>query len=297
LQYCFDAATKNTAKGFRLLICDGHDSHITARFIRYCIDHDIVLLCLLPHSSHLMQPLDVRVFGSLKTYMSDELDFTFRNGVSTLQKAEWLDCYQNARKRALTVNNIKAGWHRAGLISLNRVKVLQQLPDWHFNDESDIEISASNAASSPVESTLNPFPKSPFTPTRINVVQLRKRHEQIITASAIRSLTTPERNFLEKVPSVMTRIISDYSIRKRQSEEQAAIIQARKKRLSAKRRALEGHHIYSVEELWEKVNKAEKATERKERKSASRKKKPEKGEAINQQVDVDVTLEQVKNDE
>jgi len=90
---------------------------------------------------------------------------------------------------------------------------------------------------------------------------------QIITASVIRSLTTSERNFLEKVPSVMTRIISDYSIRERQSEEHADIIQARKKRLSVKKRALKGHHIYGVEELWEKVNKAEKQLKEKKEKA------------------------------
>ena len=53
----------------QLLICDGHDSHISADFIRHCIANDIVLLLLPPHSSHLLQPLNVSVFSSLKQVM------------------------------------------------------------------------------------------------------------------------------------------------------------------------------------------------------------------------------------
>jgi len=41
-----------------MLICDGHDSHITGDFIGHCMDNDILLMILPPHSSHLTQPLD-----------------------------------------------------------------------------------------------------------------------------------------------------------------------------------------------------------------------------------------------
>ena len=56
-----------------MLICDGHDSHISVAFIYHCMQNDIILLLLLPHSSHLMQPLDISVFGPLKTAISAQL--------------------------------------------------------------------------------------------------------------------------------------------------------------------------------------------------------------------------------
>ena len=59
---------------FQLLICDGHDSHISAEFIHHCITNDIVLMLLPPHSSHLMQLLDVGVFFPLKQVMGGFLD-------------------------------------------------------------------------------------------------------------------------------------------------------------------------------------------------------------------------------
>ena len=72
----------------RLLICDGHDSHISGKFIRHCIQHDIVLILLPSYCFHLLQSLNVNIFDSLKSILSNELDYIFRTGISTLQKIE-----------------------------------------------------------------------------------------------------------------------------------------------------------------------------------------------------------------
>jgi len=39
---------------YRLLILDGHRSHVTAEFDRYCTEYDIIVLCMPPHSSYLL---------------------------------------------------------------------------------------------------------------------------------------------------------------------------------------------------------------------------------------------------
>jgi len=49
-----------------LLRYDGHNSHILAEFVGYCLQSLIKLILLPPHSSHLLQPLDVGVFSPLK---------------------------------------------------------------------------------------------------------------------------------------------------------------------------------------------------------------------------------------
>ncbi|KNG49746.1 reverse transcriptase [Stemphylium lycopersici] len=48
-----------TAGVYRLLIVDGHSSHATPEFDRYCADNKIITLCMPPHTSHLLQPLDI----------------------------------------------------------------------------------------------------------------------------------------------------------------------------------------------------------------------------------------------
>ena len=65
--HCFEPPTSAKANGnTRLLVCDGHGSHVSAKTIAFCMWHNLQLLLMLPHSSHLCQPLDVGVFSSLK---------------------------------------------------------------------------------------------------------------------------------------------------------------------------------------------------------------------------------------
>jgi hypothetical protein len=89
LKRCFEPNTRDKAAGeYHLLICDGYDSHITAEFIAYCMDNNILLMILPPYSSHLTQPLDVGIFGPLKKYMVAELEPLVRSGISRIQKVE-----------------------------------------------------------------------------------------------------------------------------------------------------------------------------------------------------------------
>jgi hypothetical protein len=60
----FNEHTINRSVGtYRLLIIDGHESHHSADFEAYCKENNIITLCIPPHSSHLLQPLDVGCFG------------------------------------------------------------------------------------------------------------------------------------------------------------------------------------------------------------------------------------------
>ena len=49
-----------------LLLLDGHSSHYQPDLVRFAKEHDIILFCLPPHTTHESQPLDVAVFTSLK---------------------------------------------------------------------------------------------------------------------------------------------------------------------------------------------------------------------------------------
>ena len=49
-----------------VLFVDGHTSHINLEVAKLSREENIVLYCLLEHTSHLMQPCDVGLFGPLK---------------------------------------------------------------------------------------------------------------------------------------------------------------------------------------------------------------------------------------
>ena len=128
LKHCFKPVMRTKAnRQKRLLLCDGHDSHISAQFVRFCIDHNIILFLLLPHSSHLLQPLDVGIFSPLKQAMSSQLNWLYATEISRLQKAEWLERYALACSSAITSKNICGGWRGMGLFPTNVNRVLRFL--------------------------------------------------------------------------------------------------------------------------------------------------------------------------
>ena len=72
-QKIFIAHTSHLGK--RLLFIDGHGSHISVDLINAAIDNNIILYCLPPHTTHILQPLDVAVYRPLKVHYSGITDF------------------------------------------------------------------------------------------------------------------------------------------------------------------------------------------------------------------------------
>jgi DDE superfamily endonuclease/Tc5 transposase-like DNA-binding protein/Psq-like protein len=109
----------------RLLILDGHGSHETTDFMYLCFKHNIHLLFLPPHTSHVLQPLDLSVFSSMKRSYRKEIGFlSGLTDSSPVGKQNFLICYQKARKDALSTSNIKSGWKASGLWPISMAKPL-----------------------------------------------------------------------------------------------------------------------------------------------------------------------------
>ena len=52
------------------LLLDGHSTHYQPQVIRFAMEHNCIMLCLPPHTTHESQPLDVGVFSPLKVHWS-----------------------------------------------------------------------------------------------------------------------------------------------------------------------------------------------------------------------------------
>jgi hypothetical protein len=112
----------------RLLIMDGHSSHITANVIAYCMQHAIDLLILPPHTSYVLQPLDVSVFSPLKRALAIETDAASRLDPGRIPRAEWTSMYIRARQSAFRASNILSRFRATGLWPLSPITVLKKLP-------------------------------------------------------------------------------------------------------------------------------------------------------------------------
>ena len=130
LSKIFEPYTRTKAgNARRLLLVDGHSSHVNMRFINYCDEHGIILGILPPHSTHRLQPLDVGIFSPLSTAYSKQIDHLIQSsqGFSRITKRSFWPMFRTAWKSALILDNIRSAFTATGVYPLNPKKVLDQI--------------------------------------------------------------------------------------------------------------------------------------------------------------------------
>jgi hypothetical protein len=220
LKEVFEPATREKAAGQRrLLICDGHESHISSKFISFAMDHEIELILLVPHSSHITQPLDVGVFAPLKIAVGRSLDRLLRAGVARLEKVEWVDYYMKARPEALTVKNINSAWRGSGLFPFNPFKVLRHLPD----DSESAAPSTSDGPKTPSTNQFNPpsLDNLQQTPSPFHMQQFTIQLAELAIRNAI---NTPLRQEIPKFMRAAEKTAAENILLKKQLSETEEVL-------------------------------------------------------------------------
>jgi hypothetical protein len=101
------------------------DSYISGSFISHYIQNRISLLILPPHTSHVLQPLDVAIFGPLKKRLTTALSHLNEAQLTRIQKADWLDAYIKDREDAFL--NINSTWRGVGLLPFQPQRVIREV--------------------------------------------------------------------------------------------------------------------------------------------------------------------------
>ena len=132
LSRIFNMETKRKARNgrdYRLLIVDGHNSHVNMRFLDYCNKHRILVAVFPPHATHRLQPLDVSLFGPLSQFYSQNLDSWIYStgGIVSLSKREFWHLFWPSFESAFTCENIASGWMKTGLQPKDSEMVLSQI--------------------------------------------------------------------------------------------------------------------------------------------------------------------------
>ncbi|EEA18842.1 pogo transposable element, putative [Talaromyces marneffei ATCC 18224] len=112
---------------YRMLILDGHGSHLTAEFDHTYTENNIIPICMPPHSSHLLQPLDVGCFAVLKRYYGQAVEQRMRLGFNHIDKLDFLTAFPQARTVAYKAQTIRNSFAATGLVPFNPDRVIQQL--------------------------------------------------------------------------------------------------------------------------------------------------------------------------
>lgn len=149
---------------------DGHASHVTWEFFDYCLKHKIIPFCLPPHSTHLLQPLDIGLFGPLQRHYSNILDEAAQGGELGINKGMFLqyvyllrcptfsqltlDRYLfRARRMTYTTKNICAAWEAAGIWPFNPRRVSKPKISASANRRDSLAITATPRNSRMARST------------------------------------------------------------------------------------------------------------------------------------------------
>ena len=128
LKKVFNPYTQGRTVGkYRLLILDGHGSHVTAEFDQYAKQNSIIVLCMPPHSSHILQPLDVSCFAVLKRLYGRAVEAQMRVGINHIDKDDFLTLYQEIRPAVFQSATIQSGFKATGIVPFDPDQVLSEL--------------------------------------------------------------------------------------------------------------------------------------------------------------------------
>ncbi|KAL2102377.1 hypothetical protein ACEWY4_001545 [Coilia grayii] len=107
-----------------LLFMDQHEAHVGTGVVDFCRANQIEVVCLPSHTTHVLQPLDVSVYGPLKAAFTDMARcLGLVRGNLTIGKRNFTPVLKVALEQACNPRNIRSGFRKTGLFPLDRKAV------------------------------------------------------------------------------------------------------------------------------------------------------------------------------
>jgi hypothetical protein len=239
----------------RLLLLDGHGSHLTARFIAFCLNKSIDLVVLPPHTSHILQPLDVGLFGPLKRALSTEIDRLFRLDTRRIPRIEWTTAYITARSRAFTTRNVESAFRASGIYPLSPITIL-----------STLRMPSSTPPTTPPPiTTTKDLDRSLLDSSPPEGTELREATSLVNSIVRSSTLETPVKRYIERSGAAFERTHSEVTLLRKELAEARELLRVRKERTKGKRVAIKGKFVFNTKEILEVVEKAEAEASKKKR--------------------------------
>ena len=83
----------------RVLLLDNHSSHVSVKALQFALSARIRLVNLPPHTSHLLQPLDVGIFGREAHWYREAIQPLADGLLDKISKEVFLQTLVSARKK------------------------------------------------------------------------------------------------------------------------------------------------------------------------------------------------------
>ena len=127
--------------GKKILIGDNLSSHINAKVLTACREHNIAFVALPPNSTHLLQPLDVAFFAPMKRAWRGLIEDWKKSSPSTsanLSKADFPRLLKSLVDSILISarKSLQSGFRKTGLVPVNANEPLSRLPNQKHDGEA-----------------------------------------------------------------------------------------------------------------------------------------------------------------
>ncbi|KAJ5256556.1 hypothetical protein N7478_012660 [Penicillium angulare] len=282
LEKMFIPLTFSRTKGkFRLLILDGHGSHLTPKFDELCSQNDIIPICIPAHLSHLLQPLDVGCSAVLNRSYGQFVESQMRLGNNHIDKFDFLEAYPSARIFAYKPETIKNSFAAAGLVPYDPNRVFSKLniplrtptppssqgSEWELQTPSNY-IQLQRQASS-IKALLKKRSRNPPSPHNSAIDQILKacqimmqytaflaRENEELRAGMEKKKQNPPRSFnsaIDQVLKASQMIIQSTAFLAREYEELRAGIEKKKQKRTRSRQQIPREVGISAAELQDLV--------------------------------------------
>ena len=140
LEQVFERATSTKARRrWRLLILDGHASHLTMDFIRFCDAHKILLAVFPPHATHTLQPLDVVLFAPLAaSYTLQLIQYLHDSqGLTAMRKGDSFPLFWEAWMSSFKKETVRKSFEATGIIPMNAEIILKRFNNQPSGQENN----------------------------------------------------------------------------------------------------------------------------------------------------------------
>jgi len=89
-----------------MLLLDKYESYLSMSVVNYAQKKKILLICLLSHTTHLLQSLNVGLFNSLQHYYVLKVNRLAQLSISHVSKPQFLEILASAQLKAYTTKNV-----------------------------------------------------------------------------------------------------------------------------------------------------------------------------------------------
>lgn len=129
-----------------VLLMDSHAAHITPEVIELAVKNDIHLLTFPAHTTHLLQPLDVGVYKSLKSHWAKSMtDYMTEHPHDKPNRFNFFSIFNIPFINAMSTTNIQNAFKKTGIVPLNDKLIMTEATAPSLLTDKPAEISSENA--------------------------------------------------------------------------------------------------------------------------------------------------------